>query len=204
MKPAELTKQIEDRAAATSGGGSASTTMNAAGAAGGTSKAESAGTANAAESAGAAAGAAAGAPTESHVENEASAAAETSRYVLEMEGWLACRVEPASCIEAMRHAPVLPAQPHVKPRRTHPTSSTNTWSSAATTAATTDDSADGAELVWDAHTDETTGQTYYYCASTGVTSWGEADLTTWDRHEHDGKPYWYNRITRRTSWTNPG
>ena len=73
-------------------------------------------------------------------------------------------------------------------------------SSAATTAATTDDSA---ELVWEAHVDATTGQTYYYCASTGVTSWGETDLTTWDQHEHDGQPYWYNRVTKRTTWSNP-
>jgi len=55
---------------------------------------------------------------------------------------------------------------------------------------------------WEAYTDAE-GRTYYLNSKTNETSWGEHDQLTWDRHEHEGAPYWYNRISRRTSWTDP-
>ena len=42
---------------------------------------------------------------------------------------------------------------------------------------------------WEAHTDAE-GRTYYSNTKTNETSWGEYDQSTWDRHEHDGSPYW--------------
>ena len=55
---------------------------------------------------------------------------------------------------------------------------------------------DGDEGEWIMHTDPE-GRTYYSNSKTGEASWGEHDATTWDRHEHDGKPYWHNARTGR-------
>ena len=54
---------------------------------------------------------------------------------------------------------------------------------------------------WTAHYDDQ-GR-IYYANENGETSWGEYDVTTWDEHQHEGRAYWYNRVTRRTSWSDP-
>ena len=43
---------------------------------------------------------------------------------------------------------------------------------------------------WEAHTDAE-GRTYYSNSKSNETSWGEYDQSTWNRHEHEGAPYWY-------------